>query len=289
MTAIAQQVNRQTTQGAVKQTLVAMIATAALLPATLFAQTPECRSAISAGNIAVQAVAASAVTGIEYGDMTRQGSWHMAQESDRMAVLADPSSHLHGLGSYRMARNLGATTCGSATAMQHAAVRGAAISLAIGAAKEVSDGWYNGFSTTDFAVDAIGAGYAVAQAYVPALQHITPTFSVAPAAFTGNGGMRGALTNYAHQTLWLSANVKDMLPTTAAKVWPAALRVSAGRRAFGGNKASEYVLGLDIDAERLPGSNPMWMRVKHVMHNVRLPGPAIVVGSNGARSMGLYW
>lgn len=282
-------IGQQATKGTMKQALIAMMATLALVPATLTAQTSECRTALSAGNIAVQTMAASVVTGIEYGDMTRQGSWHMAQESDRMAVLADPSSHLHGLGSYRMARNLGATNCGDAAAVKQAAVRGAAISLAIGAAKEVSDGWYNGFSTTDFAVDAIGAGYAVAQAYVPALQHITPTFSVAPAAFTGNGGMRGALTNYAHQTLWLSANVKDMLPTSAAKVWPSALRVSAGRRAFGHNKSSEYVLGLDIDAERLPGSNPTWMRVKRAMHNVRLPGPAIVVGSNGARSMGLYW
>ncbi len=283
MMAIAKQALNKTLMTA---TFVALSITRPML---LEAQNAECHSGLTAGNLAVQAAAATVVTGIEYGDMARQGGWHMASESNRMAVLADPSSHLHGLGSYRMARNLGSTTCGDAAAMKRSALRGAAISLAIGAAKEVSDGWYNGFSTTDFAVDAVGAGYAVAQAYVPALQHITPTFSMTPRAFTGNGGVRGALTNYAQQTLWLSANVHDMLPTSAAKVWPSALRLSAGRRAFGGGKASEYVLGLDIDAERLPGSNPMWMRVKHVMHNVRIPGPAIVVGPSGARSMGLYW
>ena len=244
---------------------------------------------VSATRVVTQAAAAALVTGVEYRDMTRQGGWHMANEDDRVAVAADPSSHLHALGSYRMARNLTASQCTSEAALRSAAWRGAGMSLAIGVAKEVSDGAYNGFSPTDLAVDAVGAGYAVAQAYVPVLRHVTPTFSVAPSAFRTSSGPMGALTNYAHQTFWLSANMHDIAPKSVSRAWPSALRLSAGRRAYGGGTPSDYVLGLDLDAARLPGSHPVWMRVKQVMHNVRLPGPALVVNASGTRAVGLYW
>lgn len=244
---------------------------------------------VSATRVVTQAVAAAVVTGVEYRDMTREGGWRMADEPDRMTVAADPSSHLHALGSYRMARNLTASSCESEPAFRGAAWRGAGMSLAIGIAKEVSDGAYNGFSPTDLAVDAVGAGYAIAQAYVPVLRHVTPTFSIAPSAFMTSSGPMGALTNYAHQTFWLSANVHDIAGKSVARAWPSAVRLSAGRRAYGGGAPSDYVLGLDIDAERLPGSNPLWMRMKHVLHNVRLPGPALVVNASGTRSVGLYW
>lgn len=271
------------------QAILSAVALGVAMPSALSAQSAACTQSVTTSRIALQAAAAAVVTGVEYGDMTRQGSWHMAQESNRAAVLADPSSHLHGLGSYRMARNLTANRCESVAALRRNALRGAAISLSLGAAKEVADGWYNGFSTTDLAVDAMGAGYAVAQAYVPMLRHVTPTLSIAPQAFLSKNGPTAALTDYAHQTLWLSANVHDMLPESAAKVWPAAVRLSAGRRAYGGNTPSDFVVGLDIDAERLPGSHPAWKRVKSALHNVRLPGPALVMSANGTRSVGLYW
>lgn len=271
------------------QVVLGAIALGTAMPASLIAQTSECSRSLSASRVALQAAATAVVTGLEYGDMTRQGSWHVATETDRAAVLADPSSHLHGLGSYHMARNLTASPCVSAAALRRSAVRGAMISLSLGVAKEVSDGWYNGFSSTDLAVDAMGAGYAVAQAYVPALRQITPSFSMSPKALAGKDGARGALTDYAHQTAWLSANVHELLPTSVRQAWPSAVRLSVGRRAYGAGAPSDYVLGLDIDAERLPGSNPAWMQVKRVMHNVRLPGPALVMSANGTRAVGLYW
>ncbi|MBL0170006.1 MAG: hypothetical protein IPP90_04620 [Gemmatimonadaceae bacterium] len=264
-----------------------------LVPAGVaLAKTPaesDCATSVTVARVAGQVAAASLVTGLEYRDMTRQGGWHMAQESDRAAVAADPSSHLHALGSYHMARNLGSTQCTSSAAMRRAALRGAALSLAIGTAKEVSDARYNGFSPTDLAVDVVGAGYAVAQAYVPALRHVTPSFSVAPRAFVSKGGPTAALTDYANQTLWLSANVHELLPTSVSRAWPSAVRLSMGRRAYGGGAPSDFVLGLDLDAAQLPGSHPAWVRIKQVMHNVRLPGPALVMGANGTRTVGLYW
>jgi hypothetical protein len=274
----------------VQRPMMALLA-AMTLSTTVQAQSDapaDCSSALTATRFVTQSTLAAVATGLEYREMVKGSSWRMAEESDRMAILADPSSHLHALGSYKMARAL-TSTCQTPAAARRAAWAGAAASLVIGAAKEVSDGMYNGFSPTDLAVDAIGAGYAVAQVYAPALRHVTPILSVSPRTLQSAGGATGALTDYANQTMWLSANVHELLPKSAAAVWPKALRVAAGRRAFGGKTSSEYVVGLDFDAAQLPGTHPAWMRVKQMLHAVRLPGPAVVMGSNGVRTVGLYW
>lgn len=118
---------------------------------------------------------------------------------------------------------------------------------------------------------------------------ITPSFSIAPRSMFRRRGPRGAMIDYSKQTVWLSANVHDVLPRSAKPYWPSALRLSAGRRGLGAGLPAEYVVGLDLDAARLPGSHPVWMQVKSVLHTLRLPGPAIVMGPNGTRALGLYW
>jgi hypothetical protein len=118
---------------------------------------------------------------------------------------------------------------------------------------------------------------------------ITPSFSVAPRAVFRRRGPRGAMIDYAKHTVWLSANVHDVLPTRAKALWPSPVRLSVGRRGIGAGLPADYIVGLDLDAARLPGSHPMWMQVKAVLHTVRLPGPAIVMSSNGTRAFGLYW
>ena len=270
--------------------VMAVVGAALLLSAQpAAAQSPACQSATTASRIGAQVALSALATGLEYQSMARGAAWRMADESAPMAILADPSSHLHALGSYHLARTAVHATCADRASRVNAAWRSAGVALAIGTAKEVADGYYNGFSAVDLGVDAIGAGYAVAQAYLPVLEKITPSFSVAPRAFLGPRGPRGALVDYSHQTLWLSASVHDLLPITAAKMWPSAVRLSVGRRAFGGTTPSEYVVGLDLDAARLPGNNPAWMRVKSFLHSVRLPGPALVMSGNGTKAFGLYW
>jgi len=253
------------------------------------AQSGACQSATTASRIGAQVAVSALATGLEYQSMVRGAAWRMADESEPMTIVADPSSHLHALGSYHLARTAVRSTCAARASRVDAAWKSAGVSLAIGTMKEVADGYYNGFSPIDLGVDAIGAGYAVAQAYFPVLEKITPSFSVAPRAFFTNRGPRGALVDYANQTVWLSANVHDLLPTNVAKAWPSPIRLSVGRRAFGGATPSEYVVGLDFDAARLPGNNPAWVRVKSILHAVRLPGPALVMSGNGTKAFGLYW
>jgi len=266
-----------------------ILATTALLPSFARAQQPACDAAIARATLATQVVASAVATGVEYGDMERQPTWRFSPDRDKAAIIADPSSHLHFLGSYHLARSSVRHRCDDDASRARAAWKGAAVSLSVGMAKEVADGYYNGFSVTDLAVDAAGAGFAVAQAYVPLLDKITPSFSVAPRTIFRRRGPRGAMTNYADQTVWLSANVHDMLPKQAAKVWPSPIRLSVGRRAFGGSVPSEYTIGLDLDAARLPGNHPVWVQAKRFLHGLRLPGPALVMSPTGTTMVGLYW
>lgn len=124
----------------------------------------------------------------------------------------------------------------------------------------------------------------------PSLRHrLTPSFSIAPRSIFRRRGPRGAKFDYAKQSVWLSANVHDLLPRTVASYWPAPVRLSVGRRGLGAGLPGEYAVGLDLDASRLPGTHPVWMQAKRVLHAVRLPGPAIVMGPSGTRAFGLYW
>ena len=278
--------------GQARGSRMALTAAAALLlamPQVAEAQDAAFRTGVNGATLAAQAVLSGMATALEYEGMTRSTAWRMAHEPNRAAIVADPSSHLHALGSYHIARAAITSNCADPATRHRAAWRSAAVSMTIGLSKEVADGYYNGFSPTDLAVDAMGAGYAVAQAYLPVLEKVTPSFSVAPRAVFRRRGPRGALMDYSQQTAWLSTNVHDLLPRSAAKVWPSPVRLSVGRRAFGGGTPSEYVIGLDLDAERLPGTHPVWMQAKRLLHNVRLPGPAMVMGPNGTRMMGLYW
>lgn len=130
---------------------------------------------------------------------------------------------------------------------------------------------------------------SVATAVSPVLGKITPSFSIAPRVMFRRRGARGAMFDYAKQTVWLSTNVHDLLPTGAKPFWPSAIRLSAGRRGMGSGLPAEYMIGLDLDAARLPGSHPVWVHAKTLLHMIRLPGPAIVVGPTGTRGLGLYW
>lgn len=118
---------------------------------------------------------------------------------------------------------------------------------------------------------------------------ITPSFSTAPRTMFRRRGPRGAMVDYARQTVWLSTNVHDVLPEQAKPFWPSPLRLSVGRRGLGAGLPAEYVVGLDLDAGRLPGTHPRWMQVKALLHTLRLPGPAVVIGPHGTRAVALTW
>jgi hypothetical protein len=249
----------------------------------------ECRTGINERTLAAQVASSGVAAALEYDGMRSRANWRLAREAQPGKVLLDPSSHLHALGSYHIARAALTTSCVDRRTRVRTAWASAGISLSVGLSKELADGFYNGFSATDLAVDAMGAGYAVAQAYLPVLEHIRPTFSKSPGALFQQGGARAAMVDYAQQTAWLSASMHDLLPKQAARYWPAPIRLSVGRRALGNGEPSEYAVGFDLDAARLPGTHPTWMRAKRALHYLRLPGPALVMTPTGAKMAVMYW
>ena len=165
---------------------------------------------------------------------------------------------------------------------------GATYSGVIGVAKEVADGYYEGFSAADLATDGVGIALAVAPAYIPSLRHITPAFSY-DLRIRHGGGTRGLLTSYAAQTFWLSADVDSLFEDAGHHEWPRGLRVSLGRRAYQDGRTDEYVLGLDLSASELTRGIEPLHHIGPMLRRLRLPGPALVVRDGRLRGVALYW
>jgi len=94
------------------------------------------------------------------------------------------------------------------------------------------------------------------------------------------------VTAWSAQTIGLSVEPGAVLPS-AARWWPDLVRVSAGTSL--GRQGRLFVVGRDLDAARLPGEHPTWKAVKQAPHHARLPGPALTLGPDGRRLVGLYW
>ena len=165
---------------------------------------------------------------------------------------------------------------------------GAAYAAVIGVAKEITDGFYDGFSVGDVMADGAGISLAVLQAYVPRANAVTMTLSLAglrPVA-TAHGQRLGARGH----AIWLSASPHELLPSSFAKVWPAPLRLSAGRLApTTVNGAPSYALGLDVDGGALLPSGDRWKRAAATLRAIHLPSPAMIVGAGQRPRVALVW
>ena len=193
----------------------------------------------------------------------------------------------HFVGGYHLTRLgsdlLRAACVGDARAVWWGAAYAAAFQLQI----ELWDGRQKayGFSPPDLIANTAGAGFSVAQHYVPPLRHVKPTISYNPTAAyrTGQGALRPTV-DYSGQTYWLSTDVDALLPERARGWWPDVVRVSVGhsitdwvdpRTGVELRARRKFVLSLDLDPEALPGSNRYWRVVKHQLSYYRFPAPAL--------------
>ena len=199
----------------------------------------------------------------------------------------------HAYGGYHLARIGGELLDGACVSRAKAVWWSAAYAAAFQLQIEMWDGKQAeyGFSPLDLAANTTGAGYAVAQHYVPVLRNVKPTISYARTlASKRYGRAQGSelrpTTDYSGQTYWLSFDVDAMLPDGAARWWPGFVRASVGHsitdyvdpntgRGMWGRR--EIVLTLDIDPEKLPGQNRIWRQVKHELSYYHFPAPALVL------------
>lgn len=194
----------------------------------------------------------------------------------------------HFLGGYHLARVGDALLRASCVSEPKAIALAAAYATLFQLQIEVFDGRFAkyGFSYADVLANTTGMGLAVAQHFHPALRAYKPTISYwqTEALRNGkNGELRPSL-DYSGQTYWISTDVNAVLPDSKKKYWPAIIRVSVGHSitdwidpATGASIRAQrkILLSLDLDADKLPGNNPAWNRVKHTLSYIRFPAPAL--------------
>src|SRR5690606_37596235 len=142
---------------------------------------------------------------------------------------------------------------------------------------EVLDGFDRGvgFSPPNLGANAVGAGFVVAQAYVPALDAVQLKWSYWP-----SGGPCDATCDYAGQTTWLAVNLHALAPEAARRTLPPWLNLALGygvrdgdvRRGF--ERRVVYV-GLDLEPAGLPFRGKVWEAIVPWIRLIHLPGPAV--------------
>jgi Predicted periplasmic lipoprotein (DUF2279) len=155
---------------------------------------------------------------------------------------------------------------------------------------EVFDGHYKkyGFSYADVLANTAGMVFAVAQEKHPSLRAIKPTMSYHQTAALRNRAnyateLRPSL-DYSGQTYWFSTDVNALLPDDYKRYWPSAVRLSVGHSITDWVRSTDgaelrakrrLLLSLDLDPEKLPGNNHIWMEIKHQLSYYHFPAPAL--------------
>ena len=155
---------------------------------------------------------------------------------------------------------------------------------------EVRDGFSKqyGFSFGDFGADVLGAGYPIAQHYIPALRNFTFKISFDPSAEYKAGHYNAIIDDYESAYGWLSINVHNLLPESWQEWYPKWINLAIGHSVKNiylspVNGYHEWYLALDWNLEGLPGDGWFWNVVKHYLNYYHLPSPAVRV------SPGVVW
>jgi hypothetical protein len=157
---------------------------------------------------------------------------------------------------------------------------------------EIQDGFSAwGFDRVDFAADVGGAFYPVMQYYVPVLRNFNVKFSYHPSALlheAGGIGFQGQqhlmFDDYEGQTIWLNANVNNLLPGRSERFWPDWLAIAGGYGVRGVATPHPYsilILSLDYDFTKIIPARTWFLRtLGETLNFIHFPAPAIQVSPN---------
>ncbi len=222
------------------------------------------------------------------------------------ALYSDKAGHF--FGTYFVAYLVQESLFISGFSWDLSAIIGTAIGLAYTSYVEILDGYGKnwGFSPSDFYADVIGAGFFIGQHYIPFLQNFTPKFMYFPARwFNANHRIPhdAFIDDYSSHTLWMTANIYNILPESLKQYWLPWLDLSFGYAArdlcsvgydcgninakayydeFGsvivyGNP--KFIVALDVNLVKLlPDGPPIWNWFKQTLNFFKLPTPAIEFG-----------
>lgn len=170
---------------------------------------------------------------------------------------------------------------------------------------EIVDGFYKnwGFSVLDFSANVVGVGFALLQLHHPGrLNAIRFKISYWPSPEFKRKEYsqfsRNIVDDYEGITIWLTANIHDLLPQRWQQAMPGWLKpwgIAVGhgaegiaRNVFGGYR--EIFLGLDFDLTKIPTGNSSFLKfLKHEVNFVRMPLPAVRIAPGKALWYGIYF
>ena len=179
---------------------------------------------------------------------------------------------------------------------QDAALYGAATSLAFMTSMKIEDGHINylGFDRVDELANVLGAGYPLAQYYVPWLKSFTPKGSYVASSNTvvaSQQTLPSFLEDHEGQKFWMGITVHDLLPKNFQDYWPSIIGLAAGCTVRGLNTPHSYhetIIALDLDLRKLPGDSKFLKTMWEMLNYIHLPMPAVRV-SQSAIWYGLYF
>ena len=218
----------------------------------------------------------------------QRGEFHI-QDDWEYALQVDKAGHFYGgyMASYLISEGLLTT----GMSWDAATVWGSVAGLMYQTYVELEDGYARdwGFSPSDMVSNTLGAGYFVAQHYVPFLQNFTPKWQYVPSDWLGKNTINHSTTfidDYNGSTFWMSANVHNLLPEAAAGYWPRWLNIAVGYNVYGvglpdpRDRERRYVVALDYNlVELLPDGHGLWNWFRQGLNMIKLPAPAIVIGN----------
>lgn len=228
------------------------------------------------------------------------------QEDGKYAMYSDKAGHVFGcfLTSYFITEGF----LQSGLSWETSTIAGTAVGLSYSTYVEILDGYGKnwGFSPSDFYADIAGAALHIGQFYSPFLQNFTPKFMYFPANWHNERKRYPHdmfIDDYSSHTLWLSVNIKNMLPKRYADYIPNWMELSFGYAVRGlcdtvqaslgkcqpckGDKwvdgfyfgSPRYIIALDYNLiHLLPNGGPFWNWLRQTLNYFKLPSPALEFG-----------
>lgn len=214
----------------------------------------------------------------ERGPFHFQDDWEFALQVDKVG---------HFYGGYTLSYYMTEALLASGFGIDAAHHWGSALGLAYQTYVEIEDGFGTrwGFSKSDMASNALGAGYFLLQYHLPVLQNFTPKWQYVPSAWIGAPELERPTTvfdDYNATSVWMSVNMHNLLPEDAQDYWPAWLDLAVGYGVHGietDNPHRRYMIGLDYNLVRLlPDGGNFWNWLRQSLNYIKFPSPTLEFG-----------
>jgi hypothetical protein len=138
---------------------------------------------------------------------------------------------------------------------------------------EIGDGFSPyGFSLEDLTMGTLGISYGILQTEVPFMRNFNFKFSSwsnaikSPANFT---------SDYDAMTIWLTADVHELLPSTLDSYWPKFLQIAVGYGVGWERTRREFVFGLDFNLEAFAPCSDEMLITQRVLDTMHFPAPSV--------------